>query len=95
MLPKIQESTARPEHSHSQIKKQAFFYRIFILKVSFSIIRYMLQTQSLTHKCLAFSSLTPLFVDRFGRSLGFCHPEVDKEAISDGFMAHSRVFRMG
>ena len=31
--------------------------------------------------------------DRFGRSLRFCHLEFDKEAISDGFMAHSRVFR--
>ena len=35
----------------------------------------------------------PLFVDRFGRSLRFCHLEFDKEAITDGFKSHSDVFR--
>ena len=29
-------------------------------------------------------SISPLFVDRFGRSLRFCHLEFIKEAISDG-----------
>ena len=33
--------------------------------------------------------------DRFGRSLQFCSLEFDNEAIYDGFMAHSRVFRGG
>ncbi len=31
-------------------------------------------------------------MDRFGFSLGFCHLEFDKKAISDCFMALSRVF---
>ena len=35
------------------------------------------------------------FVDRFGRNLWFCHLKFDKEAISDGFMAHFRVFLRG
>ena len=49
----------------------------------------------LTHKRLAFSSITPLFVDRFGRSLQFYHLQFDKEAISDGFMADAGVFKGG
>ena len=53
----------------------------------------MSQTHSLTHKCLAFLAKYPLFVDRFGRSLRFSHLEFDKEAISEYFMAHSRVHR--
>ncbi len=44
---------------------------------------------------LTFSSISPLFVDRFGRSLWFCHLEFDKEAISNDFMAHFHVFRGG
>ena len=57
----------------------------------------MSQTYSLKHKLLAFSSIIPLFVDRFGRSsLQFCHLEmVDEKAIYDGLMAHSRVFFYG
>ncbi len=35
--------------------------------------------------------MSPLLVDRFGRSLRFCHQEFDQEAISDDFMEHSRV----
>ncbi len=42
---------------------------------------------------LAFSTIYPLFVDRFGRSLWFCHLDFDEEAIYGGFMAHSCVFR--
>ena len=38
----------------------------------------------LTHKRLAFSTIYPLFVERFGRSLRFYNIEYDKEAISDG-----------
>ena len=37
---------------------------------------------------LAFSTISPLFVDRFG-FLRVCHLGFDKEAIYDGFMAHS------
>ncbi len=33
---------------------------------------------------LAFSTISPLFVDRFGRFLRLCHLEFYKEAISDG-----------
>ena len=36
--------------------------------------------------------ISPLFVDRFGRSLQRCHLEYDKEAIFDDFMPHSRNF---
>ncbi len=52
-------------------------------------------THSLTDnlKRLAVLALSPLFVNRFGCSLQFCHLEYDEEAISDGYMAHSRVFR--
>ena len=35
------------------------------------------------------------FVDRFESSLQFYYLEFDREAISDGFMVHSRVFRKG
>ncbi len=34
---------------------------------------------------LAISALSPLFVDRFGRSLLFCHQEFDKEVMYEGF----------
>ena len=54
----------------------------------------MSQTHSLMGS-LAFSSISPLFMDRFGRYLRFCHPEFYKKAISDGFLAHSHVFRRG
>ncbi len=51
----------------------------------------MSQTHSFFHKRLAFSTISPLFVGRFGRYLRFCHFEFYKEAISDGVMAHFRV----
>ncbi len=41
-------------------------------------------TDSLTYSYLAFSIISPLFVERFERSLRFCHLEFDKKAISDG-----------
>ena len=40
-------------------------------------------------------TIYPVFVDRFGRSLRFCHLEFDMEAISDGFMVHIRVLGEG
>ena len=40
-------------------------------------------TQSLTGR-LAISAISPLFEDRFGRSLQFCHLQFDKESIYDG-----------
>ena len=42
-------------------------------------------TDSLRHSLTGrvISSTSPLFVDRFGRSLQFCYLEFDKEAISD------------
>ncbi len=40
---------------------------------------------------LTLSAISPLFVDRVGCSLRFCHVELTR--ISDSFMAHSRVFR--
>ena len=52
-------------------------------------------TDSLSHSLtgrFALLVISPLFVDRFERSLKFCQQEFDKEAISDGYMAHSRVF---
>ena len=39
--------------------------------------------QSLTSR-LALSIISLLFVDRFGRSVRFCHLEFDKEDIYDG-----------
>ncbi len=42
---------------------------------------------------LALLAISPLIVARFGRSLRFCNLEFGKEAIPDGFVAHSRVFR--
>ena len=44
----------------------------------------MSQTHSDTHGRLAFSTIPPLFVDRFFRFPRFCYLEFDKEAISDG-----------
>ena len=46
-------------------------------------------TPSLTHRHSAFSTIYPLLVDRFGRSLQFCNLEFDKEAISDGYMSEN------
>ena len=37
--------------------------------------------------------MSPLFVDRFGRSLQCCHLKFYEEAIFDDFMAHSRNFK--
>ncbi len=34
-------------------------------------------------------------MDRYGRSLQFCHLEFDKEAFSDDCIAHSGVLREG
>ena len=42
----------------------------------------MSQTHSLTGR-LAILAISPLFVDRFGRSLLFCHLEFDEEAMYD------------
>ena len=50
---------------------------------------------SLTDKRLAGLVISTLFVERFRRSLWVCYLEFVKEAISDGFMAHSRIFREG
>ncbi len=52
----------------------------------------MSQTHSLTGR-LAVLAIFQLFVDQFGRSLWFSHPEFEKEAISDDFIAQSRVFK--
>ena len=61
-------------------------------QLSFSAIR-LYSCHRLTHGRLAFSDISPLFVDRFERSLQFCYLEFDAEAISDCFMANSRIFR--
>ncbi len=39
---------------------------------------------SLTTSLLALSTLSPLFVGRFGLSLRFCNREFDEEAVSSG-----------
>ena len=44
---------------------------------------------------LAVSAISPMFMDRLGRSLRFCYLEFDKKVISDGFMGHSRVLGGG
>ena len=53
---------------------------ICLLKLLYLISLFLL---SLTGR-LAISAKSPLFVDRFVRSLRFCHLEIDKEAIYDG-----------
>ncbi len=45
-----------------------------------------------TTERLSVSALPSLFVDRFGRSLRFCHLELDKEAISDGSRSRKYLF---
>ena len=44
----------------------------------------MSQTHSVSQESLAFSTISPLFMDQFGRSLQFCNIEFEMEAISDG-----------
>ncbi len=51
----------------------------------------MSQTHSITERLADLGHISVVVV-RFGRCLKFCHLEFDKKAISDGFMAHSRVF---
>ena len=48
---------------------------------------------SLTTSHLAFSIMSPLFVDRFGRSLRFCHLKIDTVAISDGCWSKMAMHR--
>ena len=43
----------------------------------------------ITEKIFFLSSISPLFVDRFGRSLRFCHIEFGKEAIANGGKAEN------
>ncbi len=40
-------------------------------------------------------SISPLFVDRFGRSLRFCYIDLFEEDIAKGLMAYYLVFRSG
>ena len=42
---------------------------------------------------LAFKTISPLFVDRFGRSLRYCYLEFDKEALSDGCRSENIWYR--
>ncbi len=39
-----------------------------------------------THESLAYSAMSPLFVDRFIRSLSFCYLEFNKVAVSDALL---------
>ncbi len=55
----------------------------------------MSQTPSLTHGKFSFSAIFSLFVDRFGRSLRFCHLEFDKEANSNVYKSESARYRWG
>ena len=48
----------------------------------------MTLADSLTHS-ITFSFVDPLYVDRFGRSLRFCHQEFVKEAIYDGYWSEN------
>ncbi len=34
--------------------------------------------------CFVISSISPLFMDRFGGSIRFCHLDFDKDGISEG-----------
>ncbi len=52
-------------------------------------------THSLTNVMLDLSTLSPLFVDRIGRSLRFCYLEFDKEAIFDVCRCENAQYRWG
>ncbi len=56
-------------------------------KLSFSVIRQMSQTHSLTG-CLAFLTISPFFCVSIWTFFTVFHLEFEKEAIYDGFMAH-------
>ncbi len=62
---------------------------VYFIRNTQLLSNYIGVTDSLPHGRLALFAIFPLFLVRFGRS----HLEFDKEAISDGFMAHFRVFR--
>ena len=55
----------------------------------------MSKTHSAMTSRLAFSTISPLFVDRFGRFLRFCHIEFDKGGIFDGCMNENARCRWG
>ncbi len=57
---------------------------IFRSSASLKLERCHSLTHSLTMSRLALSALSPLVVNRFGRSLRLCYLEFDKEAISAG-----------
>ena len=66
--------------------KNIYSSLISYYKLSFSVI---------THGSLAITSISPLFVDRFRRSLRFCHIEFEKEAISDRCRIENARYRWG
>ncbi len=68
---------------------------MFFLVFRSSASLYLNRSHRLTHRTFISIGHASLFVDRFRRSLRFCHGEFDKEAISDGFMAHYRVLGGG
>ncbi len=88
------------------LQNSIFFFVLMILEISFIIKErklcarcvllpnYVDVTDSLRHsQDVWLFRPYPLFVGRFGHSLRFYNLEFDEKAISDGFMAHSRVFR--
>ncbi len=66
-----------------------FTARIFLNNIISSVSKWLDReiTDSLPHSLmgrLAISTISPLFVDRFWRSLRFCYLKFNKEALSDG-----------
>ncbi len=82
---------------HVKPPKVVLTYNIFtsliqiIIRSSASL--YLDRCHRLIHGTFCSLAISPLFVDRVKRSLRFCQVEYDKEAISDCFVAHSRIFR--
>ncbi len=92
--PLISKFTPKPHptfprfHQTIKLKDQRWFWEAQLL-CSYIDVSDLL-SYSFTGR-LTNSSLSPSFVDRFGRSIRFC--QFYKEAITDSFIAYSHVFR--
>ncbi len=67
------------------------FSEYFVYLLEAQLLSYYKDVTYSTMWRLVVSHISPLFVIRFGCSLQFCHLELNKEAISDVIMAHSRI----
>ena len=79
------ESPAKQTHNSEYMGEYYSSYNF--KKLSYSV------SHSQDDYTISYKSL--LFVDKFGHSIRFCQIEFYKEAIYEGLMAHSCVFRGG